>query len=164
MKSGGGSHLRAEHNGDPLDTRRDFREKLQPLARQRSLEIAEPGNVPAGSAEARDETGPDWIRDARKYDRDCARHLLERSGCRRRVRKQNIRSKFDQFFRTVPHAVDVASTPSNVYSNILAVDPPMVGKSASEPRKQGSRLRIVFLPTYQHANPPQLLALLRAGH
>jgi hypothetical protein len=44
-----------EHDGGPLEPRRDLREQLKPLAPQRRFQDAEAGSVPARAVEPRDD-------------------------------------------------------------------------------------------------------------
>jgi hypothetical protein len=71
---------RVEQEGDPGDVRRDLLEQLQPLARDRRLNIGETGDVAARPRKARDEAAADRIGNDGENDGDGARLMQQRRG------------------------------------------------------------------------------------
>ena len=69
-KSRCGGHAGIEHDGGPLEPRRDLREQLKPLASQRGFQAAEAGDVPTRVVEPRDDAAGNGIVPGYEDDRD----------------------------------------------------------------------------------------------
>ena len=70
----------------------------------------------------------------------------------------------DQLLRKRSHAIVITAMPPKVHPHVAAVAPTQVRKSLSERRVAKLTLRVVFVAPHQHADAPDVVALLRPRH
>ena len=108
---------------DPGDARRNLLEQLQPLARYCSLHANETGDVAARPRQASDEAIADRISNLRENDRDGVRLSQQRPGCRRVLRKNEIRLQPDELLCKSLHQLNIGRRPAIVASDGTALRP-----------------------------------------
>src|SRR5262249_37192389 len=156
-----GVEVRIEHDGGPLEPRRDLREQLKPLASQRGFQEGEAGGVPPWAVEPLDDAAGDGVDYAPKDDRDRPRLPLE-GNCRRRpIRQDDVGLEADHLPRERSYPIDVPAAPTKVDPHVAAIGPAQVPKRLRERRNQTLR-RGSFVDRHEDANPPHPVPLLRA--
>src|SRR6516162_10346467 len=100
-----------EHDGGPLEPRRDLREQLKPLASQRGFIVGEASDVPARAVEPRDDARGYGFARARKDDWDRPRLPLDGNGRRVRHCQYDVGLQTDQLLRRRSYPIDVIAGP-----------------------------------------------------
>src|SRR6516165_9262666 len=103
-----------EHDGGPLEPRRDLREQLKPLASQRGFIVGEASDVPTRAVEPRDDARGYGFARARKDDWDRPRLPLEGSGRRGPDCQDDVGWRADQLLRERSYAIVVIAVPPQV--------------------------------------------------
>src|SRR5262249_57595343 len=62
--------IRAEHDRGSLDAGCNLIQQFEPLATHSGFDVDKSGKIPARAGQVRDETSPNRVRDADKYDRN----------------------------------------------------------------------------------------------
>ena len=152
---------RIEHDAGPLESGRDLRKQLKPLAFQRGFPAGEAGDVSGRLVESCDDAGGNGIDHANEDDRDRPRLPLEGNGRRGIACHDDVGLQSDQLPRERSYPIDVTSRPTKVQSHVTAIDPTQVRKQLNERRDKRLQHGIVFDARNEHAYAPYAVALLR---
>ena len=112
-----------EHDGDPLEPRRDLREQLKVLASQRGFQVGEAGDVPIRAVEPRNNAAGDGIAHIHEDDRDRPRLPLNGNGRRGSVCHDDVGLRADQLPRGRSYPIDVTAGPTKVDPQVAALGP-----------------------------------------
>src|SRR6516165_3308863 len=112
--------------------------------------------------QVRYEARADRVGNKREYDRYGLRLAGKHGGCWGRSCEQHVRLQTDKLFCQCAHQIDVAAAPARVDPHIAAFGPAELSKMPREFREQRLTFWIGRGKIHEHADPPNLIGLLRA--
>src|SRR6516164_7977070 len=111
--------------------------------------------------QVRYEARADRVGNKREYDRYGLRLAGKHGGCRGRSCEKHVGLQTDKLFCQCAHQIDVAAAPARVDPHIAAFGPAELSKMPREFREQRLTFWIGRGKIHEHADPPNLIGLLR---
>ena len=136
-------------------------EQLRPFRGQCIVKCNKASCVAPRSSQAVDFPAANRIDDTVEYDRQGVRRLQQHFQPELAGHHDNVRWKCDQFFCVFASLRRITARPSDFNPHIVAVDPAQLMQDFQEYRDTSLLVRLACR-AHQHADPPHLLALLRA--
>jgi hypothetical protein len=135
-------------------------EQLRPFRGQCIVKYNKASCVATRTSQAVDLPAANWIDDTVEYDRHRVCHSEQHFQPELAGHHDNVRWKCDQFFRVFASLRRITARPSDFNPHIVAVDPAQLMQDFQEYRDTSLLVRLACR-AHEHADPPQLLALLR---
>src|SRR5262245_17339010 len=138
----------------------DLFQQFQPFPGQIVFKQHKAGGIAARSRQTNNETGANWIRDARKHNRHSAGQLKQPLCGGATTGENNIWREGDQFRRYSANSVSIAPAPTIVDPYVTSVYPTQFLQPLRKRRVACPGIRIIS-HARQHADEPHPVWLLR---